>query len=359
MSRSKLAKAKAKRASKARAAQAAKNQAIEMKALATAEKPKSRVRRMFSLKGVREGLLTFGAVAGVICMLLAVASFAFDLRPVIFRSGSMAPSIDTGALAISRTVKAADLKVGDIVTVKTGTGIRVTHRIQNLALSGNHASLILKGDANNVVDDHSYEISSADRVLFAVPKAGYVVSWLSGPVGIFAGGLLAGLLVLTAFGPGTRNQRGPRARRLFGISVATLTLGVVSGGIAGASNTQAYYSDAPSVLTSGTFTAGNYAALPAAPLITGCSGSGNGLTITWSISPDPVSYIFKYVNPSRTGEPFTLGIGAPKTKTTTTNVNNSPGDIYLVAVNSAGTSPDSVHYHFSGTGTPKTCTALP
>lgn len=289
MSKRKENKAKARRAAKARAAQVARHNAIEAKTLLTAEKPKSRIRRMFSLKGLREGLLTFGAIAGVLCMLLAVASFAFDVRPIIFRSGSMSPAIDTGALAFSHTVKAKDLAVGDIVTVKTSSGVRVTHRIQNVTFANDHASLILKGDANSVADDKAYRVASADRVLFDIPKAGYVVSWLSGPVGIFAGGLLAGLLILTAFGPGTRNQSKPGARKLFGISVATLTLGLISTGVGGPTNTQAYYADAAN-LTSGTFTAGSYAGtVPSAPSIS-CSRSGSNYTISWSPVSGATSY---------------------------------------------------------------------
>ncbi|MEO6606132.1 MAG: signal peptidase I, partial [Aeromicrobium sp.] len=204
MSRRKLAKAKAKRVSTARAAQAAKHQALEAKELLISE-PKGRLDRIFSLKGLREGLLTFGAIAGVFCMLLAVAALAFDIKPVIFRSGSMSPAINTGALAISQTVKAKDMQVGDVVTVKTDSGVRVTHRIQNVTLVDGHATLVLKGDANKAVDQDPYVVESADRVLFDIPKAGYVASWLSGPIGIFAGGLLVGLLLLIAFGQNTRN----------------------------------------------------------------------------------------------------------------------------------------------------------
>ncbi len=375
MSRRKLAKAKAKRASKARAAQAAKHQALEAKVLLTVEKPKSRVRRIFSFKGLREGLLTFGAIAGVVCMLLAVASFTFDLRPVIFRSGSMSPAIDTGALAISHTVKAQDLAVGDIVTVKTSTGVRVTHRIQSVTFAKGHASLILKGDANKVVDDHAYRVKSADRVLFDIPKAGYVVNWLSGPVGIFAGGLLAGLLVLTAFGPGTRNQSKPGARRLFGISVATLTLGLISTGIGGSTNTQAYYTDAANV-QSGTFTAGNYAGVPPvppAPVITSCTVqngmSPNNFVWTWANTTPatlPANTQFKITYSNFVGS---QSLPSPATQNLTDNtspysdvtvpVNDVAGDFVLTVTTPGGTSVSSNKYHFSGKNNSKLCAPAP
>lgn len=342
MSRRKLAKAKARRASKARAVQAAKHEAIEAKVALTAEKPQSRIRRMFSIKGLREGLLTFGAVAGVFCILLAVASFTFGIKPIIFRSGSMSPAIQTGALAISQTVEAKDLAVGDIVTVKTDAGVRVTHRVKDLTFTDGKASMVLKGDANKTPDDHVYVVQSADRVLFDIPKAGYVVSWLSGPTGIFAGGLLAGLLLLTAFGPGTRNQRKPGARKLFGISVATLTVGLISTGVSGSTNTQAYFTNAAD-LTSGTFTAGSYGTPPAPTGVTCTAGTtaANTVTISWNTVPGATNYRL-----TRTDGPTT---NAATTSRVLTGTNNSSGSASVQAQIGAGPlspSSASVSYTF-------------
>ncbi|MBD8870914.1 signal peptidase I [Nocardioides donggukensis] len=149
---------------------------------------------------LREAALTAGAVAGVLCVLVALAAVTLDLRLVVFRSGSMAPAIETGALAVSRTVPATDLAVGDVVTVLTKGDVRVTHRIEDVALSGDQASLVLRGDANRVVDSDVYVVREADRVLFDIPRAGYVATWLSGPVGMFGGGALAAVALVIAFG---------------------------------------------------------------------------------------------------------------------------------------------------------------
>ncbi len=43
----------------------------------------------------REIALNIGAVAGLICVLGAAASFMFGIKPLIFRSGSMSPDIPT------------------------------------------------------------------------------------------------------------------------------------------------------------------------------------------------------------------------------------------------------------------------
>lgn len=355
MSRSKVAKAKATRAAKARAMQASRSQALDATVLASeaARTPTSRFQRMFSLRAVREVALTFGAIAGVVCLLLAAAALVLDVRPVVFRSGSMSPAIDTGALAISKTTAAKDLAIGDVVTVKTSAGVRVTHRIQDLSLAEGKATLVLRGDANKAPDEHAYVVRSADRVLFEVPKAGYVVSAISGPVGIFGGGILAGLLLLMAFGPGSGGATKPRRGRLSGVAVAALALGVLATGATGTQQTQAYYTDT-AALTSGTLTAGSYGP-PAAPVITGCTRNGNDITLTWTTSPNPTGFEVRF-SPALGLAPQPVGGTLRSYTTKDANLNNLTGQIWVVAINGAGTSPDSNHRSFSGNGTSAICT---
>ena len=69
------------------------------------------------------------------------------------------------------------------------------------------ARLVLRGDANSVDDALPYDVTQADRVIASVPRAGYVVAVLSGPIGVFGGGLLVGLTLLIAFGRGSRGEK--------------------------------------------------------------------------------------------------------------------------------------------------------
>lgn len=144
----------------------------------------------------REILLTTGAILGTICIILTLASLIWGVKPLVFRSGSMSPTIATGALAFAKPVPASELDVGDVVSLETADDGRVTHRITQIDVAGDSFALTLRGDANNIDDAESYAVDSADRVLFAIPKAGYVVSWLSGPAGTFAGGLIVGLVLI-------------------------------------------------------------------------------------------------------------------------------------------------------------------
>ena len=155
----------------------------------------------------RDLALNIGAVAGLLCVLAAAASFLFGIKPLVFRSGSMSPDIPTGALALAKATPAADLQVGDVVSVENQQGTRITHRVHEIVSSdGTTAVLILKGDANVDADLTPYTVTEADRVFASVPGLGYVVSWLSSPAAIFLGGALVGGVMVLAFGPGAKRK---------------------------------------------------------------------------------------------------------------------------------------------------------
>ncbi|GEE00131.1 hypothetical protein nbrc107696_05770 [Gordonia spumicola] len=150
----------------------------------------------------RELLLNVGAILGLACIVVAIGSMVFGVTPLVFRSGSMSPDIPTGSLALARTVDAADLRVGDVVSVDNEVGTRITHRVIGIENVGDGSvSLTLKGDANRVPDPSPYVVTRADRVITSVPVLGYVAAWLSSKTAIFIGGIIAGALLMLAFGP--------------------------------------------------------------------------------------------------------------------------------------------------------------
>ncbi len=154
----------------------------------------------------REIALTLGALAGLICVVAAVASLALGIKPLVFRSGSMMPAIDTGALALAKSVPADQLVRGDIVSVEDD-GTRITHRVDTIEqMAGGSMVVTLKGDANDEADASPYFITEADRVFFHVNGLGYVVAWLSSTVAVFLGGVLVGGLLMVAFRPDNRPE---------------------------------------------------------------------------------------------------------------------------------------------------------
>ena len=148
---------------------------------------------MRSARAVADRLLTVVAGLGVLCLLAAVAGPLFGAHVLFFRSGSMQPTIDTGSAALAIRVPVAEVAPGDIVSVRTPQGTRVTHRVVSRAGD----SLVLKGDANASVDATPYRTATVERVVAHVPAVGYVVGWLTGPAGLTLLGLLGlGLLGL-------------------------------------------------------------------------------------------------------------------------------------------------------------------
>ncbi|WP_082582053.1 signal peptidase I [Aeromicrobium sp. Root236] len=320
-----------------------------------AERRQRRRRAVFSLRAVREVVLTVGAVLGVLCLLSGVAAIAFHIKPIVFESGSMSPAVDTGALGISRTVPASDIKVGDVVTVLTDKGVRVTHRVTDVSHNGSKASLVLKGDANNVPDDDVYVVKSAPRLMFDIPKAGYVVSFISGPIGIFAGGLLVGVVLLTIVRPRTpgSKSKGGGSRKAFS-AAAVMIIGTSVTGVFSGAQTQAYYTDSASAL-SGTFSRA------AAVVITGCTTSGNSLTITWTAPVSPTTWEFRYAYTTPAGQTEVDSFaGSLRTRTSTTNLNNKAGTVTLVGIFPSPTGEKtSFTYAFSGNGSNRNCTLVP
>lgn len=307
----------------------------------------------------RQGLLTGGAVLGVLCILVTVGAGLFGLRPLVFQSGSMSPTIDTGALAIAHEVDASSLRPGQIVSVPTDGGERVTHRIVTATMDGEEtAELTLRGDANSAVDAHAYRVTHADRVLFDLPLVGYAIGWMVGPAGLFLLGLYAAFLlsVLLKGSPGERPPVPPArddadtsegtgtSRKVLagGLSVVLLT-GAAAGLLLQRQITPTLAAFTDPVGVSGTKLTST---LPAPSGMTCVKGTGQRVTLTWA-AVTGATYVV-----------YDDGVPLPQTTLTYSTANKDFGVLWVTAVrNFSGqqwTSPDSVHYSY----TKSVCVAL-
>lgn len=162
---------------------------------------------------VERWLFNIGAVLGALCLVLAGLTLAFGLKPLIFSSGSMGPAIPTGSLALALPAAVSDVSPGEVVSVVSSDGTRITHRVVSADPS---MGLVLKGDANAVADLQPYTGAAVDRILFSIPSLGYVASWLASPWVFLLGGLLCAYLIYVAFfragSGGARKSRSGRGR---------------------------------------------------------------------------------------------------------------------------------------------------
>ena len=159
---------------------------------------------------LREIALTLGAVGGIACLALAIAAAFFGVTPLVVRTNSMAPDMPAGSLALARSVPGTAIAPGDVISVTTPDGTRVTHRVVRLAAPSQVAvSAYLKGDANESADPQPYVVGQADRVVATIPTLGYVVSWFQTLGGRVIGVMVAVSLLYMTF----RRPRRPQSTR--------------------------------------------------------------------------------------------------------------------------------------------------
>ncbi|WP_149361485.1 signal peptidase I [Lolliginicoccus suaedae] len=152
---------------------------------------------------VRESLLNLLAVAGLICIVLVILAVVFNISLIMFKTGSMNPTIPQGSLAVVREVPADTVEVGDIVTVDRGRGrLPVTHRIIGMEPGPDGTThLTMQGDANPQPDPAIYRVSTVREMVTSFPGLAHAVVRLSDPrvMGLIT--ILAALLVGWAFWP--------------------------------------------------------------------------------------------------------------------------------------------------------------
>lgn len=164
------------------------------------------------------------AALGLACWF--VFSMTTGAALVVFRTGSMSPTMPQGAVAITVPVRADELEVGDVVTVqRAGEEMPVTHRVVEVGPvepQGEHAAdiraaapgsgppdlsdprarqIVMQGDDNDAPDHLPYALEDARRVIFAVPHAGTALMMAQTPIGMGVLILGAGMLVAWAFWP--------------------------------------------------------------------------------------------------------------------------------------------------------------
>lgn len=152
---------------------------------------------------VGDVVLNILAVGGVICIALVAMAFFFNITLIMFKTGSMSPSIPTGSLAVVRAVPADTVAVGDVVTVDRDEKLPVTHRVvatETIPETG-ITVLELKGDANADADPGLYQVTEVRKVLWSVPGLARVIVYFSNPYVLGAITLSMAGLVVAVFWP--------------------------------------------------------------------------------------------------------------------------------------------------------------
>ncbi len=143
------------------------------------------------------------ALVGVLVVLaVGVALRVAGATPLVERSGSMAPAIETGDVVLVRDAPAARLAPGQIVTLADPIGGRlVTHRVASVGRERGHVVVVTRGDAN--ASSERWVVgadASVQRMVGRIPAVGRPLLWLSSPLprtllAVLGAGLLAAALL--------------------------------------------------------------------------------------------------------------------------------------------------------------------
>ncbi|MCC7372261.1 MAG: signal peptidase I [Chloroflexi bacterium] len=137
-------------------------------------------------------LVARAAAAGLLLLLVGVmlagaAPALIGYESYVVLSGSMEPTLQVGDLAVVGPVRPEDLQVRDIISYRTPIrpNVVVTHRL--VGISTNEAGRLLfetRGDANDSVDQVEVDAQAVlGRVVYGVPKIGYLVQFARQPLG--------------------------------------------------------------------------------------------------------------------------------------------------------------------------------
>ncbi len=164
-------------------------------------------------RALADVVLWLAAAAGVICVVLVIVAVTAGITLIMFRTGSMAPTIPAGSVAVVQSVPASEVQVGDVVTVDRPGDLPVTHRITSIApgASGDQRVITMRGDANAADDPYPYPVQTVRVVLFSIPGIAGVIVAMGDPYVL--GGLTIGAtaLVVWAFWPRSRKTRREQA----------------------------------------------------------------------------------------------------------------------------------------------------
>ena len=124
------------------------------------------------------GVFVILLVSIVLLLLATFLPIPGNIEVKIVKSGSMEPTIHTGAIVVVKPQTA--YFTGDIITFgkDTRTDIPTTHRILAIEGSGANAIFTTKGDANEEQDPQTVLARDViGKVLVNVPYAGYVIDF--------------------------------------------------------------------------------------------------------------------------------------------------------------------------------------
>lgn len=154
-----------------------------------------------------EVLLWILTVCGLAAIVLVICAYAFNVSIILFRTGSMEPTVPAGSAALVREIPASEVEVGDVLTVDRPDQLPVTHRVTSVQPGEipEERIITMQGDANESEDPYPYAITEGRVLLASVPGLAHPLHQMNNPYVLGGLTLGASLLVGWAFWPRHRD----------------------------------------------------------------------------------------------------------------------------------------------------------
>ncbi|MFW6174191.1 MAG: signal peptidase I [Chloroflexota bacterium] len=155
-----------------------------------------------------QGLLAGAVTSALLVMTAIVVPSFFGYQPMVVMSGSMAPTLKAGDIAVMRPVDPMTLELGDVITYQS-RGRTITHRIIRADVNSDAVAYVLRGDANESADPVRVTPEKIQgEVVYRFPKLGLLVTAANSPTGRV---LMVGLPGLTLASMALRSRFSGRA----------------------------------------------------------------------------------------------------------------------------------------------------
>lgn len=106
-----------------------------------------------------------------------------NYKSLVVQSGSMENTIMTGDIILIKAL--SQYNKNDVVTFKEISERIVTHRIIDVQDDSDREIFITKGDANRSIDNDTVKPEQVlGKVMFVVPKIGFLVAFAKSPFGL-------------------------------------------------------------------------------------------------------------------------------------------------------------------------------
>lgn len=148
-------------------------------------------------------VLNVAAGGGLLCIVLVILAITMNITLIMFKTGSMAPTIPAGSVALVQEIPASSIEVGDVLTVDRARKLPVTHRVTSINPPGpvDSRTFTMRGDANTLEDAEPYTAKNVRIMRGHIPGLAAIIVWFSHPAVLGAITLAASALVTWAFWP--------------------------------------------------------------------------------------------------------------------------------------------------------------